>query len=67
MTSREFAQKCKELNKQYYALFGNIPCVADYACTQDDFFVALQKAVANKILIEKYISKKAVHHDGRME
>lgn len=67
MTSREFTQKCKSLNKQYFTLFGVVPCPADYAATQNEFFEALQNSVSKKIAIDAYLKRKATHFDGRME
>lgn len=58
MTSIEFNKKCKPFNKQYYELFGYIPCRDDYLCTQNEFYNALMMSVFNKKEIGNYLKRK---------
>lgn len=67
MKTIEFGRMCQPYNKEYYKLFGSVPCLGDFAVTQEQFFEALKKSIEEKKEIEHYIPKKAVHNDGRME
>jgi hypothetical protein len=60
MTSIEFGKKCRPFNQKYYELFGEVPCPADYACSQDEFFEALNNAIKDSNQIEIYLKKKTV-------
>lgn len=67
MKSIDFGRMCQPYNKEYYKLFGTVPCIDDYAATQDQFFIALKKSVAEEKEIENFILKRVKHNDGRME
>lgn len=57
MNHIEFAKKCQPLNKKYYELYGDIPIVIHYVATKEEYLIALQKAVNNKVKIETYLKK----------
>lgn len=44
----EFSDATREYNKQYRALFGYIPSIRDYSCTQEAYISALADAVNNQ-------------------
>lgn len=67
MKSSDFGRRCQLLNKEYYALFSTVPCIADYACTQEEFFHALERSIKEKQTIDHYIPAAAEHTDGRLE
>ena len=48
MKAKEFSDVTREINKQYRTLFGYIPSIRDYSCTQEQYIVALEKAVKDK-------------------
>lgn len=64
MNSIEFCDKCRPFLKQYRDLFSVVPCPDDYACNQDEFYEALQKAVEEKKPLENYIKKAAAPRPG---
>ena len=57
MNRIEFAKACQPLNKKYYELFGDIPIAIQYVATKEEYLIALQKAVDNKVKIETYLKK----------
>lgn len=67
MKTIEFGKMCKPYNKEYYKLFGTVPCIDNYAATQEQFFDALKISVEEGKEIENYIPKRVTHNDGRME
>lgn len=67
MKTIEFGKMCQPYNKEYYKLFGTVPCINDFATSQEDFFEALKKSIEDEKSIENYIPLKATHTDGRME
>lgn len=67
MKTIEFGKMCQPYNKEYYKLFGTVPCVDDYSTTQEQFFDALKKSIIEEKKIENYLPRKAMHSDGRME
>ena len=60
MNTIEFGKACKPYNAQYKKLFNVIPCPANYACTREEFFEALIKAVDSRQPIEIFLQKAAV-------
>ena len=48
MNHMEFSRACQPLNETYKKMFHNVPTPLDYACTREEYFVALEKAVAEK-------------------
>ena len=56
MTNAEFNAQVRPLNIQYKELFQEIPCIADYACSREEFLQAMQKAVETKQEISVYVS-----------
>ena len=75
MKTIEFGRMCQPYNKEYYKLFGTVPCIDNYAATQEQFFDALKKAIKNMFTqslslekeIENFVPKRATHNDGRMK
>ena len=57
MTIIDFQKKCIPLNKKYQELFGYIPSLFDYSCTQDEYFAALQTAVSKKLPLDTLLTK----------
>jgi hypothetical protein len=47
----------------YKDIFDNIPCPQDYAGTQDEFFLALTKAIEEQKPLEGYLKKKTIPSD----
>lgn len=48
MKPKEFGDTTREYNKRYRALFGYIPSIRDYSCTQEEYIIALKEAVREK-------------------
>lgn len=67
MKTIEFGRMCQPYNKEYYKLFGTVPCIDNYAATQEQFFDALKKAIEEEKEIENFVPKRATHNDGRMK
>jgi len=63
MNSIEFGLTCKPYNIRYRDLFGEIPSYDDFACTQEEYLEALQKAIADKIKIDGILKRRAVPQD----
>ena len=58
MKSIEFGKKCEPYLKRYKEIFGYIPCVDDYKCSQEEYFDALLKAIETKCELSNIIPKK---------
>ena len=57
MNQIEFGKKCRELNKQYKELFGEIPSPSDYNQPYEKYIVAMEKAIADNVKLEKVLAK----------
>lgn len=57
MNNIEFGKKCQPLNKKYFELFEYIPTPTDYIATRDEYIIALQSAVDNKVEISTILKK----------
>ena len=53
MNSIEFGKKCRPYHIQYRDIFGKVPCYTDYACSQEEYFNALLKAIETKVNYRK--------------
>ena len=58
MNSIEFGKKCRPYNIKYRNLFGYIPCIDDYKCSQETFFDALLKAIEERCEITEFLEKR---------
>lgn len=57
MKPKEFCDVIRENNKLYRALFGYIPSIGDYSCTQEEYILALRKAVSEKRELCNYLTQ----------
>lgn len=57
MKPKEFSEATREYNKQYRALFGYIPSIRDYSCTQEAYIDALADAVRDQKKLCNYLNK----------
>lgn len=48
MNQVEFSKACQPLNRAYKEIFCSVPTPSDYACTREEYFAALTKAVVEK-------------------
>lgn len=55
MKPKEFSDATREYNKLYRALFGYIPSIRDYSCTQEAYIAALAKAVEEEKELIHYL------------
>ena len=55
MDDKNFKNLIRKVNIEYKKLFGYIPCIENYSCTQDEYKNALMKAVQEKQELSKYI------------
>lgn len=55
MKPKEFNDATREYNKLYRALFGYIPSIRNYSCTQDEYIAALVNAVKEKKELYNYL------------
>lgn len=55
MNHMEFSRACQPLNETYKKMFHNVPTPLDYACTREEYFVALEKAVAEKKQLSAFL------------
>ncbi len=60
MKSIEFGKKCRPYHIQYRDIFGEIPCYTDYACSQDEYFEALQQAIETKTELSAFLLKHTI-------
>lgn len=60
MNSIEFGKKCRTYHIQYREIFGEIPCYTDYACSQDEYFGALLKAIETKTELSTFVPKHII-------
>lgn len=59
----EFGMACKPLNREYKVLFGTIPTPSNYACTREEYYSALQKAIAEGKPITEYLDNIVQQND----
>lgn len=57
MKPKEFSDATREYNKQYRVLFGYIPSIRDYSCTQEEYITALVNAVRDKKELYNYLTQ----------
>lgn len=57
MKPKEFSEATREYNKQYRALFGYIPSIRDYSCTQEAYITALTDAVKNEKELYNFLTQ----------
>lgn len=57
MKPKEFSEATREYNKQYRALFGYIPSIRDYSCTQEAYIAALEDAISNRKELCNYLTQ----------
>ena len=48
MNQVEFGKKCRELNKKYHVMFGEVPSPSDYTASYEEYLAAMCKAVDEK-------------------
>ena len=63
MNSFEFGMTCKPFNIAYRELFNEIPVYDNYACTQEEYLEALEKAIADEVRIDKLLIKRSIPDD----
>lgn len=57
MKPKEFSDATREYNKLYRALFGYIPSIRDYSCTQEEYITSLVNAVRDKKELYNYLTQ----------
>ena len=57
MDDKTFHARLRELNKQYFELFGEIPCISDYSCTRDEYIDAMKEAIQKRKKLSDYLKK----------
>lgn len=67
MKPKEFSDATREYNKQYRALFGYIPSIRDYSCTQEEYITALASAVEEKHEIDMYLLQYEYPLESKVE
>lgn len=50
-----FEEILPELNKKYFLIFGDIPCITDYSCTRGEFVHALEEAILERKEISNFL------------
>ncbi len=63
MNSIEFGKKCRPYHIQYRDIFGKVPCYTDYACSQEEYFDALLKAIETKVELSELVPKHKIECD----
>ena len=57
MKPKEFSDAIRENNKLYRALFGYIPSIQNYSCTQESYIAALKIAVIERKELYNYLDQ----------
>lgn len=57
MKPKELSEATREYNKQYRALFGYIPSIRDYSCTQEAYIAALADAIRDQKELYNYLTQ----------
>lgn len=57
MNNIEFGKKCQPLNKKYFEIFKYIPTPSDYVANREEYVLALQTSVENKVEISTILTK----------
>lgn len=53
-----FNTQKRKLNKEYLAIFDEVPCMQDYSCSREEYIAALQKAIETKQKIDAFLTPK---------
>ncbi|NSE52916.1 hypothetical protein G4313_07750 [Coprococcus eutactus] len=64
MNQVEFGKKCRELNKKYHVMFGEVPSPSDYTASYEEYLAAMCKAVDEKKHLYDIIPLKKNKIDG---
>jgi len=57
MDNKTFAEHKRRLNPRYFQIFGEIPVMGNFSCTREEYILALEVAVKNKVKIETLLPK----------
>ena len=55
MDDRIFKNSIRTFNMEYKKIFGYIPCIENYSCTQDEYRDALIRSIQDKKEISEYL------------
>ena len=57
MDDSTFNTVVPELNKKYFFIFNEIPCISDYSCTREEYVNALKRSIREKSEISNYLNR----------
>ena len=63
MNQVEFGKKCRELNKKYREMFGNVQSPSDYSVSYEEYLDAMCKALDKKKQLYEIIPLKNAQID----
>lgn len=58
MDNITFNRETHRLNKEYYDVFGVVPCMQGFTCAREEYIEALEKAVSTHTAIERLLPKE---------
>lgn len=57
MKDVDFNKEKRALNKQYFELFDEVPCMQNYSCSREEYISALKKAINMKEKLETLLQR----------
>ena len=55
MEAKSFKNSIREFNIEYKKIFGYIPCIENYSCTQNEYRSALIKSIQERKELSGYL------------
>ena len=56
MDNQTFNKEKRQLNKAYFDVFGEVPCMQHFVCSREEYLEALKKAISSKTKVEQLLS-----------
>lgn len=57
MDNLTFNTEKRKLNREYYELFGEVPCMQNFSCSREKYILALKEAIQTNKRIETLLPK----------
>lgn len=55
MDNQTFNKEKRKLNKAYFDVFGEVPCMQSFACSREEYLEALKDAIRSKTKVENLL------------
>lgn len=57
MDNQTFNKEKRQLNKSYFDVFGEVPCMQSFVCSREEYLEALKEAIRSKTKVENLLAR----------